>query len=566
MGSAVQAVSLTSSAEALAWLSRMKEREPQEMIIEALPALQELVSAPRPVYVQLGILETLRFPLLRAATGLVSTCAFRAVPMSENEAERIRPLIDMLHALRDGYSCLFSLAPADLVKVADRYSSSDFRSDPMLRDCLAAFSSQVKPVSAKLLVAQRMISIQALYLEYCYRLRRAIPEADWELLLKYAKQAKQSDMLEEGVFDPMSPDYPVSGRMVLIVILLLRLTRPESLLSSSFELARKICRRFVLKVKFRIEEGGSESKPSSWPSVVTSVSAVRLDTRALIEELKNLGPELASGSFSPTLLIDTRFSAVPTSQTIQDLLNAWAVPARTATAWRAPLTENIRVVAGYHAMAGAMSKPAAIFDPNATHGSSLYHYRRYDTDHASSVNMNKEDPSLQRLRLLMQAAESWQTKGENATGLKCVRLARHPRLQLEQLCFISTDPDSDGRRLYLAYIDSLQQTIPLEASEQQVQQITLRLLNGIPRLLSIKPGSGSFEDAFLLGVMPNSGGQGGSGLHQLDLEQSSLILPLAHYPPGTITDMLFDGSLYRVQIGPQLFRGYDFDQVSFKLL
>jgi hypothetical protein len=564
MGSAVQAVSLTSSAEALAWLSRMKEREPQEMIIEALPALQELVSAPRPVYVQLGILETLRFPLLRAATGLVSTCAFRAVPMSENELERSRPLIDMLHALRDGYSCLFSLAPVDLVRVADRYSSGDFRSDPMLRDRLAAFSSQVKPVSAKLLVAQRMISMQALYLEYCYRLRLVIPEADWELLMQYAKQIKQSDLLEEGVFDPMSPEYRVNGRMALVIALLLRLAHPESLLSSSFELVRKICRRLVLKVKFRLEEGESASKPSSWPSVVTSAMAVRLDTRALLEEVKKIGSELSSNTFSPTLGLDTRFSAAPTSQTIQDLLIAWGVPARTATAWRAPLTENIRVVAGYHAMAGAMSKPAAILGNQETRSRSPYEYRQYSTEYAAE--MNKEDPSLQRLRLLMQAAESWQTKGENATGLKCVRLARHPRLQLEQLCFISTDPDSDGRRLYLAYIDSLQQTIPLEASEQQLQQITLRLLNGIPRLLSIKPGSGSFEDAFLLGVMPNSGGQGGSGLHQLDLEQSSLILPLAHYPPGTITDMLFDGSLYRVQIGPQLFRGYDFDQVSFKLL
>ncbi len=564
MGSAVQAVSLTSSAEALAWLSQMKEWEPQEMIIEALPALQELVSAPRPVYVQLGILETLRFPLLRAAAGLVSTCAFRAVPMSENEAERSRPLIDMLHALRDGYSCLFSLAPVDLVRVADRYSSGDFRSDPMLRDRLAAFSSQVKPVSAKLLVAQRMISMQALYLEYCYRLRRAIPEADWELLMQYAKQIKQSDLLEEGVFDPMSPEYRVNGRMALVIALLLRLAHPESLLSSSFELVRKICRRLVLKVKFRLEEGESASKPSSWPSVVTSAMAVRLDTRALLEEVKKIGSELSSNTFSPTLGLDTRFSAAPTSQTIQDLLIAWGVPARTATAWRAPLTENIRVVAGYHAMAGAMSKPAAILGNQETRSRSPYEYRQYSTEYAAE--MNKEDPSLQRLRLLMEVAESWQTKGENATGLKCVRLARHPRLQLEQLCFISTDPDSDGRRLYLAYIDSLQQTISLEASEQQVQQITLRLLNGIPRLLSIKPGSGSFEDAFLLGVMPNSGGQGGSGLHQLDLEQSSLILPLAHYPPGTITDMLFDGSLYRVQIGSQLFRGYDFDQVSFKLL
>ena len=382
--------------------------------------------------------------------------------------------------------------------------------------------------------------------------------------MQYAKQIKQSDLLEGDVFDPMSPEYRVNGRMALVIALLLRLAHPESLLSSSFELVRKICRRLVLKVKFRLEEGESASKPSSWPSVVTSAMAVRLDTRALLEEVKKIGSELSSNTFSPTLGLDTRFSAAPTSQTIQDLLIAWGVPARTATAWRAPLTENIRVVAGYHAMAGAMSKPAAILGNQETRSRSPYEYRQYSTEYAAE--MNKEDPSLQRLRLLMEVAESWQTKGENATGLKCVRLARHPRLQLEQLCFISTDPDSDGRRLYLAYIDSLQQTIPLEASEQQVQQITLRLLNGIPRLLSIKPGSGSFEDAFLLGVIPNSGGQGGSGLHQLDLEQSSLILPLAHYPPGTITDMLFDGSLYRVQIGSQLFRGYDFDQVSFKLL
>jgi hypothetical protein len=284
------------------------------------------------------------------------------------------------------------------------------------------------------LVAQRMISMQALYLEYCYRLRLVIPEADWELLMQYAKQIKQSDLLEEGVFDPMSPEYRVNGRMALVIALLLRLAHPESLLSSSFELVRKICRRLVLKVKFRLEEGESASKPSSWPSVVTSAMAVRLDTRALLEEVKKIGSELSSNTFSPTLGLDTRFSAAPTSQTIQDLLIAWGVPARTATAWRAPLTENIRVVAGYHAMAGAMSKPAAILGNQETRSRSPYEYRQYSTEYAAE--MNKEDPSLQRLRLLMEVAESWQTKGENATGLKCVRLARHPRLQLEQLCFI----------------------------------------------------------------------------------------------------------------------------------
>lgn len=565
MGSTVQAVSLTSSAEALAWLSRMKEREPQEMIIEALPALQELVSAPRPVYVQLGILETLRFPLLRAASGLLSTCAFRAVPMSESEIERSRPLIDLMRTLRDAYFCLFSLAPVDLVKVADRYSSSDFRSDPMLRDRLAAFSSQVKPVSAKLLVAQRMTSMQALYLEYCYRLRLAIPEADWELLLKYAKQAKQSDMLEEGVFDPMSPDYPVSGRMVLVVILLLRLTRPESLLSSSFELARKICRRFVLKVKFRIEEGGSESKPSSWPSVVTSVSAVRLDTRALIEELKNLGPELASGSFSPTLLVDTRFTTVSSSRTVQELLHCWRVPVPAGTIWRKPVSANVRVVAGYHAMAGIISKPVSIFDPSATQQRSVYDYRRYDTYTASGVN--SEDPNLQRLRLLADSAEYWQVEAESITGLKCTRRADHPRIQLEQLCYMIMGGESAHQVINLGYVDSLFQSLPVVGStETALQQMQIRFLRGRPSLASIKPFGGAFEDIFMLGVVANGTKLGEIALHQLDFEESSLILPLARYQQGTITDMLFDGSLYRVQIGHQLFRGQDFDQVAFKLL
>lgn len=565
MGGAVQTVSLNNSAEALAWLSQMKGREPQDLISDVIPVLREIALSPRPAYTQLGILETLRFPLLQAAAGLLSPCSFRAVPLTENEVEEVRPVIDMMRTLRDAYFCLFNLAPVDLVHVANNsYSSSDFRRDPTLRDRLAGFSSQVKPISAKLLVAQRMISAQAFYLEFCFRLRLMIPDVEWGLLLQYAKQAKQADLLEDGVFDPMSPEHRVNGRMALVMTLLLRLARPESLLSSSFELVRKICRRFALTVRFRFEEGEAASKPSPWPSLVTSLSVVRLDTRVLVEEVKNVGSELSSSTFSPTLGLDTRFSAAPTSRTVQDLLLAWRVPAQTAMTWRLPLTENIRIVAGYHAMAGTLSRPAAIFSAKDSHSRSPYEYRQHDTDYAPS--MKQEDPSTQRLRMLMESGESWEIEGENVTGFKCARRTRHPRVQLEQLCFISSNSHFNGDALCLAYIDTLHQGIPAEAAEPLLQQITLRILTGIPKLISIKPGSGIFQDCFLLSVMPNRAEAGTSGLHHLDFEQSSLILPLAHYQQGTITDMLFDGSLHRVQIGHQLFRGQDFDQVAFKLL
>ncbi len=565
MGVAVQTVSLNNSAEALAWLSQLKGREPQDLISDVIPVLREIALSPRPAYTQLGILETLRFPLLQAATALLSTCAFRAVPMAENEVDRIRPVIDMLCVMRDAYSCLFNLAPVELVKVTETHSSSDFRRDPTLRDRLAAFSSQIKPVSAKLLVAQRMISAQAFYLESCFRLRLMIPDTDWELLLHYARQAKQANLLEDGVFDPMSPEHRVNGRMALVMTLLLCLARPESLLSSSFELVRKICRRFALTVKFPLEEGEAASKPSSWPSVVTSLSAARLDTRALLEDLKNLGPELASGSFSPTLLVDTRFTTVSSSRTVQELLHRWRVPVPAGTIWRKPVSANVRVVAGYHAMAGIISKPVSIFDPSATQQRSVYDYRRYDTYTASRVN--SEDPNLQRLRLLADSAEYWQVEAESITGLKCARLSRHPRIQLEQLCLLVMGDEVAYHVINLAYIDTMFQSLPLaESNETSLQQIQFHLVRGAPSLVGIKPMGGTFEDIFMLRVVATGAKTGDDSLRQLDFQQSSLILPLARYQQGTITDMLFDGSLYRVQIGSQLFRGYDFDQVSFKLL
>jgi hypothetical protein len=566
MGVAVQTVSLNNSAEALAWLSQMKGREPQDLISDVIPVLREIALSPRPAYTQLGILETLRFPLLQAAAGLLSPCSFRAVPLTENEVEEVRPVIDMMRTLRDAYFCLFNLAPVDLVHVANNsYSSSDFRRDPTLRDRLAGFSSQVKPISAKLLVAQRMISAQAFYLEFCFRLRLMIPDVEWGLLLQYAKQAKQADLLEDGVFDPMSPEHRVNGRMALVTTLLLRLARPESLLSSSFELVRKICRRFALTVKFRLEEAEAADKPSHWPSVATPLLTARLDTRALLEEVKNLGPEIASGSFSPTLLVDTRFLAASTSRTITALLHSWRVPVPAGTVWRKPVNTDIRVVAGYHAMAGIMARPVLIFNPAATQKHNVYVYRRYDAD--TTPRVNNEDPNLQRLRLLADSAERWQVEAESMTGFKCVRRLHHPRIQLEQLCCMIMGHEASQQVINLGYIDSLSQSLPaVESTEKALQQIQIRSLHGTPSLVSIKPIGGTFEDVFMLRVMRNGTRPGDTGGQQLDFEESSLILPLARYQQGMINDMLLDGSLHRVQIGSQLFRGYDFDQVSFKLL
>ena len=72
-------------------------------------------------------------------------------------------------------------------------------------------------------------------------------------------------------------------------------------------------------------------------------------------------------------------------------------------------------------------------------------------------------------------------------------------------------------------------------------------------------------DAFLLRSAGPSGTVSGMSLQELD-ETSTLILPLARWREESVTEMIAEGSTQRLRLGKLVFRGQDFDQVSFKLL
>jgi|GEM_PF-6845846 len=570
MSSVIQSLSLNGSAEALAWLSQLKGMESEDIVTSVTPVLRDLASSPRPVYAQLGILETLRLPILQATHTLLAACAFRPVPMAETEVSQSRKILEMVHLMRDAYHSVFHAASADPVNVPEVYAASDFRRDPTLRDRLAAFSSQIKSISPKLLISHRMISAQALYIESCFRLRVIIPEAAWDVLVDYTKQAKQADLINEGVMDSLNPEFRFNARMAVIVPVLLRLARPESLGSSGFTLASQLSRRHAVAVKFRVEEGEEVVKPSPWPSVVTStLNAIRLDTRNFVEEIRSHGAEFPSRSTNPTLGsdtrgLDTRFSHASLSSAVEELLLAWRSPVQSGPIWRKPLQQTLRIFPGFHAITGGLSKPAAIFDPNATIRRSVYKYRRYDADYVP--DKKAEDPTQHRLRLLMETAERWHIESESAQGLICSRSGRHPRLQLDQLGLVFLGENFQSNSLLLVRISSLRQTLPVENSQGSVQEIGIALLRGASTLISIRPDSGTFEDAFLLGVAPNGISLVSSRLVDLDFEHSSLIVQMARHKEGSVTELLLDGALHRIQIGQVLFRGRDFDQMAFKLL
>ncbi len=565
MSAASPDMSLTGSADALAWLERHKNQDAEELTAQALPLLRDLAGAPRAVYAHLGALETWRVPLLSAVRTLIQECAFRAVPMSEREHARVTQALQVLRALRDAYTSAYSSAPLEPVEPPNAQSFDDFRRDPTLRDRMAAFGAQSKAIAPKLLISQRLISAQAALLEASYRMRMSVPQTEWDMLMRYAKQAKQADFIDHGVVDPLYPEFRVTGRWAFVGMVLLRLARPETLGPLEFELAHGLCKRFGSTVKFRLDEGDAALKPSPWPSfAVTAFATVRLDTRTLTAELKRLESELLAGASTESLGIEARISPPSACRTVQELLSVWRTPAQAGPSWRRPLGESARIVPGFHAIAGGLNKPNAPFDPTATLGRSIYEYRRFDNDHVPA--RPSEDPVIQRLKQLVESGETWQLQGENAIGFLFIRRARTPRLQLDQLSLISTGNGFQRAALFLGRIDSLRQNLPADAHEAPLQEVGIRLLLGSPVLISIKLESGTFEDSFMLRTAPPGGTLTALEMRELDFDQSSLILPLARHKENTITDIVLDGALHRIQIGRLLFRGQDFDQVAFRLL
>lgn len=542
------------AAQAQQWLVRHGGLDASLLLAQAGGMLAGLLAQQRAAMPQLAVLETVRKRIVEALRAEFSEHEFRTVPMSPAEATAFVEALGVARHLRDAYARLVDGCSAEPLRAPD---PQDRATSP---DLLAVFGAQRRSVSPKAIAVQRVLATQSQIMAWCFRARATIEQQDSDCLMRYAKLARALEVAEAPVFDPTMPEFVATTRACVAAAVLMTLARPGSMNALEFATLRDVTRRYSSKVKYRIDEGEAAAKQGPWPSFSTPFATLRLDTRPMLAELKRLASELDAGYAPESLLLDRRLSNATAREVIGKLTNAWHIPAVGALAWRQPLGQSALAMPTWHAIVAAFTKGE--FDPTVTQTQSIYQYRRRDDE---SV-VNREDPAVLKMRNLFRQAETWAIEGENVQGFLFRREKAAPRVNLDQLVIVSTGNGFQRTAVFLGRIESLRQEPQTRGGVPVLQQIGVRLMLGVPLLIGVKLDAGVFEDAFLLRTAGPTGTVSGVQINQLDPVASTLVLPMARWREGMVTEMIADGATQRVRLGKLVFRGQDFDQVAFTAL
>ncbi len=550
----VQADGPTDAASTQAWLAKYGALESVLFLQHASALLRGLHERPRPPIPQLAILESLRSRLVEALRTQFGEIDFRAVPMSPSEASTFAAGANLARQMREAYAKLIDAT------TNERRRAPNPQDRDASRDLLAIFGSQVKPVSARALAVQRTLATHSQLIAWSYRARVTLSPTEWDVLMRYAKIAREHDVAEATVFDPTMPDFNANSRACVTASVLMLLASPASLGQHGFNLMRDLARRYGSRVRYRIDDGAAATKPGPWPALTSGGSTLRMDTRGLFDEIKRMAAELDAGYSPESLGFDRRISHATARDTIGRLLTAWRTPAQAPPQWRRPLASAVKAVPSFHAILAGLARSQ--FDPTAsmTRTQSVYEYSRVEV-----VPVALEDPTVVRMKMLIGTAEDWQIEGENAQGFQCRRRASAPRINLDQLVVMNVG-NAGRAALFLGRIESLRQDAQHGFGDAAGQEIGVKLMLGVPSLIGVKLDAGTFEDAFLLRAPPPGATVSSVDVDEINPQTSTLIVPLARWRDGAVTEMLADGRTQRLQFDKLVYRGQDYDQISFRLL
>ncbi|CAN5294201.1 hypothetical protein BH10PSE17_BH10PSE17_22430 [soil metagenome] len=550
----VQADGPSDAASTQQWLAKHGSLESVLLLQHVSALLRDLHERPRPAIPQLAILETLRVRVVDALRNQFGEIDFRAVPMSPTEAATFAAGANLARQMREAYAKLIDATTAEPQRAPNPQERD------ASRDLLAIFGSQIKPISARALVVQRTLATHSQLIAWSYRSRVTLSPTEWDVLMRYAKLAREHNVAEATVFDPTMPDFNANARGCVTASVLMLLANPSSLGQHAFNLMRDLARRYGARVRYRIDDGAAATKPGPWPALTSSGSTLRMDTRALADEIKRMAAELDAGYSPESLGFDRRISLSTARETIGRLAVAWRTPAPTPPQWRRPLVDTAQAVASFHSIQAGLAR--AQFDPTAsmTRTQSVYEYSRVDV-----VPITMDDPAAVRMKMLLSTSEAWQIEGENVQGFQCRRRAATPRINIDQLVVMNIG-NAGRAALFLGRIDSLRQDAQHGFGDAAGQEVGVKLLRGSPMLVGLKLDAGTFEDAFLLRPAPPGATVSMNDSDEINAQTATLIVPLARWRDGSVTEMLADGRTQRVQFDKLVFRGQDYDQIQFKLL
>ncbi|HEU4621131.1 MAG TPA: hypothetical protein VFS42_02815 [Burkholderiaceae bacterium] len=553
---------ISDAATAQQWLARVSALDASLFIEHADAMLRDLRDRPRHQIQQLAIIETVRKPVIDAIHAQMRDCEFRAVPMLPAESASFMRAIEVARVMRDVYAPLAEDADLAACDPAALRASKERQRDPSSTDLLAILEAQTRPISLRGLAMQRVLATQSHVIVWSYRARMSVAQEDWDRLVRYGKLARAGQLTDAPVVDPTLAEYNAIARACLITSVLLMLAKPATMNALEFDVVYDLARRSAHKVKYRIEEGAEAVEPGPWPSfAATPFATVLLDTRGgLMDELRRLSAELEAGYSPDALGFDKRVSNASARDIVTRVTQAWRTPAQAVPAWRRPLGEKALAVPTLHQVLAAMTKRT--YNPTLTQTRGVYQYRQRDDDRV----IGHEDPVTAKIKNLFDDAETWQITGENAQGFMCTRRGGTPRLNLDQLVVMTTGNGFQRTAIFLGRVDWLRQEPQTEFDQRPLQELGVRLMLGSPVLIGLKLDSAAFEDAFMLRTAQHGATVSMVEMRDMNVDTSSLVVPLARCKEGQVTEMMVDGATERIRFGKVLYRGQDFDQVSFSLL
>lgn len=478
-------------------------------------------------------LEGLRSVLLATAERLLLPLNEPAFPLTLDRWSQLQTGCSLLRRVRELYLSVDDAAGAKALQDHARHRSTDGPAESLVQ----------------VMALMRGLDAQTRLLRFVLRNRVVPAVEEWQELLRLAHRARASTFLDTQLPDPVTVMKVNTARALLILPLLLREARLETLNPVERLLADRLARQLAHRVGFRIDRDGDLHANSHGPTVVIDNEvSVRLDTHALLRTLSDKSARLASG-----VEYGARLPRGVTAESMRQLL------VRLQSAW-GPGQLPIRIapvdatVCSIH-----LGLPGALDDRAEARVS--YDYGRYDVNTIMQLARKQKESGRSDLSWLSRDGQVTVRGWSPAAAVIDARVERTGRTPLALHALVVLRPvDARACAIQVALADEaqfwlgrlvglaeVQDTSPLAPSRQL---LTLQMWPLPGRIVGLRPNTAAlFEDVLLVPGLAGS------------LDEHTVLLRPGHWSPSEPAVLRVKERDLDVRLVNVVERGHQFERV-----
>lgn len=495
---------------------------------EAHPGLAALLKGmsrnPPPAAAYLDVLETARAAVAFVQDELAQRYAAKPLPPMPGEEEAFRQVLALWQAMARAYAQVAQLGGNDAV-VQERLA----------------------------LICQRCIHYAGRVIIEHYRAHREPGKGTWIDLHGYYATAEEWNLAATAVPEPLN-EMSKSSAETYASILLVDLANPYNRGTREFGWIVRWAQRFApFTAVLPLGEGETthrygidlmQDRGARPLEILPRSESVRhFDTSRLAPELQQLLARLKQNIPPDALGLGEDCTSAAAGHQIMQLYRPWCLNATPRRFQRRAASGIAQGCLGFEAIHYHLSG-AEFTQPE--------HVRMYSRDEMERIWTFRDqlDPTqLLKLRTaqLGYPLENWEVADQSVSGFRLRRGSAGARVEHGQL-FCMKPPD--GERFLLAQVSWLM----LEANGGLLAGV--QILPGVPKGIAIRPTGAAvspsehYVRAFLLPAMPTL------------KEPDSLVIPHGWFQAERVIEIFTDRQV-RVRLSELLFRGADFDRVSF---